>query len=277
MQYNNNHFGQTSTQNKTIKSIKAKHTILSEYLLEVFNYMRTQGIDIVLHEVPCEFIVDGDKGTGWYGPVSGTITNHNNDRALYADSIWGGCFNDFKDNEPIIDLNTGGGNGGPKFKFFERSFISVNMLPLLKNIPLDSDLVEKDTNELNELINPIYDTYYRATSNRQDELMKHPKIIEIEKIITNCTVYSHINALYWVKQHAEKTLSQARSFCAAEANRELEYELPSIKGVYTNTKNYYSKQHSIALNIKRFTEEPDYDKVILEYDLFLDEHVEKFI
>lgn len=277
MKYRNNYFGQTTEQNVKIKEIKSRHTILSEYLNEVFDYMRTQGIDIVLHRVPCEFKLDGHRGAGWYGNVEGTITNHNNDHEIYADAIWGGCFNNFTDNEPIINLTTGGGNGGPKFNFFERTFISVDMLPLLKNIPLDVELVEKDTKELNALIDPVYSAYYRATSDRRDELMKSTEIVQIENIIKNCKKYDHVNGLYWILQKAERVHSSASSYCGAEADREFQYELPPIKGVYTTTKNYYYKKHSIALNIKRFTEEPIYQEVIDEYKLFLEENAEKFV
>ena len=66
--------------------------------------MRTQGIDIKFDRIPSEFIVDGEKGTGWYGPIEGTIKNNNN-HEIYADVILGGSFNDFKSNEPILNSN----------------------------------------------------------------------------------------------------------------------------------------------------------------------------
>ena len=47
--------------------------------------------------------------------------------------------------------------------------------------------------------------------------------------------------------------------------------------IYTNTKNYYYKQLELNRNLYRFTEAPDYDAIIEEYNLFLEENAEKFI
>jgi len=276
MQYSNNYFCQTTEQNNKIKSIKAKHTILSEYLVEVLDYMRTQGIDIKFSRIPSEFIVDGDKGTGWYGPVDGTIRNNNNDHEIYADAIWGGCFNDFKSNEPILNLTTGGGNGGPNFNFFERTFISVDTLPKLKNIPFDSELAERETEALNALIDPIYTRYYRAVSDRTDELLKTPKYIKVKKIIEICNNHK-VTGLYWIKSEAERIETQAYSFFSAEAQREKHYTLPSISGIYTNTKNYYRLQLEINRNINRNKTAPDFDIIIGKYNDFVMVNADKFV
>ncbi len=276
MRYSNNYCGFDSHQNQMIREIKSKHTILSEYLIEVLDYMRTQGIDINFNRIPSEFIIDGEKGTGWYGPIEGTIKNNNNDHELYADAIWGGCFNTFKGNEPILNLDTGGGNGGPSFNYFERTFISIDTLPRLKSIPYDAEIVETDTNTLNALIDPIYSRYYRAVSDRRDELLTNKKYNQLKHII-KVSQDTKVNGLYWIESKAEKMMSKAYSYYNATAERENYYELPPIEGVYTNTKNYYWKKLELNRNLYRFTEAPEYDAIIEEYNLFLEENAEKFI
>lgn len=278
MRYRNNYYGLDEHQNQSIREIKAKHTVLSDYLIEVLDYMRTQGIDIVFDRIPSQFDPDGEKGAGWYGPIEGTIKNNNNDHEIYAGAIWNDTFNRFNANEPILNLDTGGGNGGPKFNYFERTFISIDTLPRLKSIPFDKELSDKEGEEIDALINPIYSRYYSAVSDRNDELRSNKKYKQLKQIIKICDEYQKTgNGLYWIKSKAEGIISKANSYYNATAEREFYYELPPITGVYTNTKNYYWKQLDMRRNLYRFTEAPMYDSLIAEYELFLEENAEKFI
>lgn len=275
MEYSNNCYKLDEHQNEKIREIKSKHTILSDYLTEVLNYMRTQGIDIVLDRIPSQFDPDGEKGIGWYGPIEGSIKNNNNEHKIYASTIWNGSFNSFTTNEPILNLINAGGNGGPRFNYFQGTFISIDTLPKLKHIPYDKDKAYREGEALNTLINPTYSKYYRVVSDKSDELRKHKKYKQIIKI---CDLYEKTgNGLYWIKSKAEKILRVANSYYNAEAEREFYYELPPITGVYTDTKNYYSKQLEIRRNLHRFTEPPQYDIVIDEYNLYLEKNPEVFI
>jgi len=154
-----------------INEIRAKHTVIDNFLSEAFQYIETLGVKVEMYEIPDSFRTDGEFGAGWYGVWNGKYTNLISNRELYSgkpifDGSWMWRKKSPNGNterlECVMVGNSGSGGGGSSFSY-DNGFIAIDTLPLLKKRMFVELEITKATQELNEELMIIEDTFHSNT------------------------------------------------------------------------------------------------------------------